>query len=290
MVLRERRPAPLMTRELRSRAGLTRLEWLRVYWPRLLPALALLLVAAGIAAICLVDSAAVDVASSVGVALGVVGTVAGAIWADDMGSSSGALTLRERRRQVRLDRYRRGRRHAQDDLARLKELDHAYPRFSTQLVRDGSDVVVQVLEHEYTGRLPLIPWKATVRKLGHSAGVWAEFDIKTLRVAQPTVERVAEALESAQVIAEALENARYQEALKEHRLDVMVLAMQPPPASARAQAVVHREEIEAELESLCLDEGEPSADPPAPPPSPLPPLTDQETPRARVGGEWVELE
>lgn len=246
LIRRPARPRPLLTKELRKRGRLT--AWMRykVYAP-LVNLLASLLVLPVLIVASVRTGQSFDAWFGIAVAVDACVLCWSLIWLiaaegdDDWKTDSFAT----RRLQVRLDELRKSRAHRDDELSRLRDLDRSYSRYSVLIERKGSDLVMTAVRHERrVTAWPLISWRAekTKRLYNIERGSWTDGAAGGWRIQQPTVDKVTDALTDAQVTVEEMENESYAEALKVHRLDALVLAMQPPPASAHSRARVAVEE------------------------------------------------
>jgi hypothetical protein len=242
VVQRPQRPRPVMTAELRRKKRLSFGEGLRAYLPVWLAAAGILLFVWGIVATATLSGGAWPT-----IVFGGCAFVWGVVWLF-MGEDrvSGVFDLAKRRQCVVGERALKRRRHWQDDLARLKELEWSYPRYSCAVARDGTDIRIDVVKHKPLRSSRWVPqvvrWDAEVTQEGYSATTGhGKQPTYQKKVNNPTMENVQRALDQAYMVAEALENKRYAEALKRHQLDALALTVTPPPASEESHAVVHEE-------------------------------------------------
>lgn len=238
LVRRSHRPPPLLTKELRKRGKMNAWALYKAYTPVVnLAAFALVLVVSTVGAIG-ADGGVWWGIAIVAATCAITWNILWLIQADT--HSSNVVSLNTRRRYVRLDELRKTRAHRGDEAARLPELYNAYPRYSILVKREQRAVVLIAVKHERRRRGLLLRWKATETQSMYDVerGSWGSDKTAEWKIAQPTMDKVMERLTDAQVVVEELENNAYADALKLHQLDVLALAVQPPPASAFSRARV----------------------------------------------------
>jgi hypothetical protein len=247
LVRRTTYPSPLLTKELQKRNTFSPWAMYKIYAPlgNLIAALLLFAVLAIMAQLTTTTSS--DIVIGILLGLDIVCGIWNGVWlAMAWGSGDEALSFSQRRFQVLGDYLRRNRVHHADETSRLKALKRAYPRYSVRVIRVRQSIELKAVQHTYEGKGPLLPWKTSNTKLLYDAdrARWSSDAAAQWKISNPTVDKVMEAVGEAQLVVEELENKAYAEALTEHRLDVLAIALQPPPASARSRARLAIEEDE----------------------------------------------
>lgn len=254
LVRRSHRPPPLLTKELRKRSRLSAWALYKVYAP-IVNLVAFTLALAG-----LIVGAALTGWNDAWFCLMIGATSCCLLWSIGWiigaGESGGVDNFTTRRLYVSLDELRKTRAHRGDEIARLPDLDHAYSRYSIQVQRDKQAIVLVAVKHDYRGGL-LVRWRASATQSMYDAsrGEWGARATADWKISQPTLDKVMERLTDAQVVVEELENNAYADALKKHQLDVLALAVQPPPASAFSRArVAVGEDVLDDLSPIILQD------------------------------------
>jgi len=169
----------------------------------------------------------------------------------------GVMSLSDRRDQFELDAIRKNRPHRDDELARLKELDSKYSRYSILVKRDKKAIKLIAVEHKpasYRMPTPFLRYKSVTSKKLYNVDneSWDGKSAVKWKIDNPTVDKVMDAMADAQVAVEEMENNSYRNALEEHKVDVLAITMQPPPASAssRAHVAVNDDPLQGLIDKL----------------------------------------
>jgi hypothetical protein len=261
-LVRRNKRTTMMTKELKKRTKFSLVEKYKALAPIFNTFLGFFILSGIIFALCYTSSIITILLYSLGIVASILFTGANVVlWVDISDSSTNSFT--ERFNQLSLDDLRRNRAHKDDELGRLPELDNLYSRYCILVSRQKNEIVISAVEHthkKYRFWSGFFAWKATVTKKLWDAekGRWGEKDTMNWKISSPTVDKVREALTTAQVIVEELENKSYAEALERYRLDVLAIAMQPPPASSASVAAVSIQEDT--LEELLTLEGNNAAE------------------------------
>lgn len=247
---RANRPAPLLTKELRKRSKFSNWQMYKIHAP-IANLVAAVLAAPGLITWEVLTTSEFSDIAFIPILIGDGLIITwNAIWFG-MGAekNTSVLSSQARADQIQWDELRAARTHRDDEMSRLKDLDHQYPRYSLQVSRNGTDIVLKALQHTYKGWWwPFISWHAaTTKKLYDSmTGTWRGANIASWTVTNPSVEAVMDKIGDGQLAVEQLENQAYAQALEAHRLDVLAIAVQPPPASSNglASAMMHEDELQ----------------------------------------------
>lgn len=138
--------------------------------------------------------------------------------------------------------------HADERKERASDVE--YPRFSTWVDSVGDEIRVQIMKHEKgsPGFLGLrwLYWRHhNIERFGlNSQGSYGFYDGKQIRITNPTLDKVTEAVRECEEVAATLERQAYDEAAEKLRVERLALVMKSPESWDNNRAKVYGDEIE----------------------------------------------
>ena len=195
---RNQRPRSLLTKELKRRASFTKWEMVKIYMPisQVITGLLLLGFAvtsdvtqfAGPFSTALVETLAYTTSLIL-----LIWGVMWFFWA--ISRDKGVMSLSDRRDQFELDAIRKNRPHRDDELARLKELDSKYSRYSILVKRDKKAIKLIAVEHKpanYRMPTPFLRYKSVTSKKLYNVDneSWDGKSAVKWKIDNPTVDKV----------------------------------------------------------------------------------------------------